>query len=711
VQACGSSPTLFASGSGGATASSGHGGAGPGSSTTTSTSTTTTSSSSATGSGGASTTSTTTTTGSGRGGGAPAGTVQVLTNHNDSARTGANLAETALTTSNVAVTSFGRLFARPVDDEIYAQPLIVPGVTIPGMGTHDVVYVATMNDSIYAFDAADPTAQKPLWQVSFLDAANGVTPVDHTDVGWACGVYSDISGHIGVLSTPVIDPQTRTLYAVAKTKENTVDQVYRLHALDLATGAERPGSPVVISAHVPGTGAGNMGGVVTFDPVVENQRSALTLANGNVYIAFASYCDTGTYHGWVLAYDAATLAPKAVFNDTPDGAAGGIWMSGQGLSVDATGNLYLLSGNGTFDGLATGPTNFGTSFVKLSPALGVLDWFTPYNGAALNAGDLDLGSSGALILPGSNLVIGGGKDGNLYVVDGGNLGHFNATDNKQIVQTLQVTNHHVHGSPIVWDLPSGQLMYVWGEFGYLNSYQLVNGQFQQVGQSVKPAPDGMPGGMLSVSANGTTPGSGIIWATHPLSGDANQAVRPGILQAFDAADLTKVLWDTQRDPARDDFGNFAKFCPPTVANGKVYLATFSKQLVVYGLSSFSDPCQNGKQDPGETGIDCGGPCAPCPPHVFDCAPPGAMSVGNTLTCDLGAVQTVTNVGLSVGCADGETGTYTLAFDPPSTQSASAACNTSFAVAGVLSRYVKATMLTGGGADMHIQVVSFTVTYK
>jgi hypothetical protein len=634
----------------------------------------------------------------------------VLTNHNDNAHTGANLAETALTTSSVDVDHFGMIFARSVDDQIYAQPLILPHVAIPGKGEHDVVYVATMSDSVYAFDADDPAANAPLWQVSFLDAASGVTPVYHADVGQACGAYNDISGNIGILSTPVIDPAAGTIYVVAKTKENQTAQVYRLHALDVATGAERPGSPVVISAAVPGTGDGSQGGVVAFNPVTANQRPALTLANGTVYVAFASYCDTPPYHGWVLAYDAQTLAQKAAYNDTPNGGEGGIWMSGQGVSVDDAGDLYLVSGNGTFDGNTAGGVDHGSSFMKLSPDLTLLDWFAPYNFDALNAADLDLGCSGALLVPGTNLSVNGAKDGNLYVLDRSDLGQWNGVDNSQIVQTISVTTAHVHGAPIVWPLPAGPLIYVWGEYGYLESYLLGGGQFAQVGQSLFPVPPGMPGAMLSLSANGTTAGSAIVWASHPLTGDANQAVRPGILQAFDADDLTKVLWDTQQNAGRDDFGNFAKFSPPTVANGKVYLATFSNVLAVYGLSTFTGPCYDGVQDDGEVGVDCGGACAPCIPRVFNCPIGGAMAVGDSFTCDLGSTRTIVGIGLSVGCNDGETGTFSFTFDQPPGTEFAVACDTSLMVDMAPSRHVVMTMLSGGGMDQNISVQYLTVTH-
>lgn len=686
---------------------------GASSSTTSSTATGTGGSSSSASSSGASSSSTSSssTSGSGgTGGGAPAA-VSVLTNHNDNAHTGANTAETKLTAAGVDLDHFGMIFTRPVDDQIYAQPLILPAVTIPGKGTHDVVYVATVNDSVYAFDADDPAQSEPLWHASFIDPANGVTPVDHTDVGQACGDYEDISGNIGIIGTPVIDPATGTLYVVAKTKENGKAQVYRLHAIDVTTGAERAGSPVVLTATVPGTGDASQGGVLAFDPTTANQRAALTLANGTVYIAFSSYCDTGPYHGWVLAYDAQTLAQKAAYNDTPNGGEGGIWMSGQGVSVDESGNLYLVSGNGTFDGNMAGGVDYGSAVLKLSPSLALLDWFVPFNFAALNAADLDLGCSGALLVPGTNLSVNGGKDGNLYVLDRAGLGHWNSADNSQIVQTIHATDAHVHGAPIVWPLPAGPVMYVWGEDGYLQSYLLSGGKFASLGQSAKPVPTGMPGAMLSLSANGTVAGSAIVWASHPLVGDANQAVRPGVLEAFDAGDLTKVLWDSQQNGGRDGFGNFAKFCPPTVANGKVYMATFSNQLAVYGLSDFSGACYDGVQDPGETDVDCGGACAPCNPRVFTCLIGGSMAVGNTFTCDLGSTHTISTIGLSVGCNDGETGTFSFTFDlPPGIASAAASCNASVMVGGTASRHVTVSMLTGGGGDQNISVQSLTITH-
>ncbi len=348
------------------------------------------------------------------------GQVSVTTQHNDVGRTGANLAETTLNTANVNVTSFGKLFTRAVDDQVYGQPLYVANVAIPGLGTKNVVFVATVKDTVYAFDADDPTATAPLWQVSFINPGAGIVPVDRTDVGQACGTYADFSGSIGVIGTPVIDPSSGTMYLVARTKESGAF-VQRLHALDIATGAERPGSPVLIQATVPGTGDGHDAqNMVSFNARTENQRPALLLVNGVVYVSWASHCDQGPYHGWLIGYDAATLQRVMVYNTSPNGGLAGIWQSGQGPAADAAGNIFAMTGNGSFDG--DGGTSRGNSFVKVSPTGQLLDWFTPYNWSFLNSIDADLGSAGAMLVPNTNLVIGGGKQGVLYVVDRSTMG-------------------------------------------------------------------------------------------------------------------------------------------------------------------------------------------------------------------------------------------------------------------------------------------------
>jgi hypothetical protein len=464
-------------------------------------------------------------------------------------------------------------------------------VNIPGQGLRNIVIVATVNDSIYAFDADDPAVTAPYWQVSFL-GPNVVAP-RNTDMTGACGgFYQDFSGNLGIVGTPVIDPATATLYVVARTKENGSSFVQRLHALNVTTGTERPNSPVIITASVAGTGSGNVAGLITFDQLRQNQRPGLALVNGVVYICWASHCDWGPYHGWVIGYDAVTLQRVVVYNATPNGSNGGIWMSGQAPSADADGNLYLSTGNGTVDN--SGTTNRGESFLKLTRSgtnLNVTSWFTPYNWLNLEQGDVDLGSAGLLLIPGTSLALSGGKQGLLYLVNRDNMGGLTTsmTTNDNIVQTFQPASgsHQVHGGPVWWDGPDGSYAYVQVASDFLRQYKFdwAAGRFALPNYSHSPAAaaSGQPGGILAVSANGTNAGSGIVWASHNLGGDANQAVRPGILRAYNAQSVTNELWNSEQLKARDSVGNFAKFVAPTVANGKVYLATFSNRLNVYGL--------------------------------------------------------------------------------------------------------------------------------
>ncbi|HTS21077.1 MAG TPA: hypothetical protein VMN79_04630, partial [Casimicrobiaceae bacterium] len=517
--------------------------------------------------------------------------VSVWTHRYDNARTGANVAETQLNVSNVNSSQFGKLFSYAVDSDIYTQPLLIQGVSIPGKGTHNVVYVATTNNSVYAFDAdnnlgANGTA---LWQVNFNGP--GVTPIPATDVT----TYNSIRtpGPIGIMGTPVIDQSTGTMYLVARTKEvsgSTVSYKQRLHALDVHSGAEKLGGPIVIQASVAGTGYDNAGGVVSFNSLTENQRTGLALANGNVYIAWSSYGDGDPYHGWVMAYNATTLQQTGVFCITPAGERAGIWQSGQPPAVDASGNLYLATGNGSYDGAQ----NFGQSIIKLNPSLSLLDWFTPYNWDSLNNSDLDVGSSGVLLVPGTTDAVGGSKDGNLYVVNQGNLGHLQA-GNGQIVQSIYGGGQHVHGAPAYWNGPGGPRIYVWPEEAPLQAFALNGSSFTTpaITESTYPAPTGMPGGFLTVSSNGNQAGTGILWASIPYALDANEDVVSGVLRAFDATDLTHELWNTRMVPARDDLGNFAKYAPPTVANGRVYLASFSNRLFVYGLLDSISPGSGG----------------------------------------------------------------------------------------------------------------------
>lgn len=521
--------------------------------------------------------------------------VAVLTQHNDLARTGANLGESILNVNNVNTNQFGLVFTRAVDDQIYAQPLIMTNVNLGTNGTHNVVIVATVSNSVYAFDADNSLASNAYWHVSFL-GPNVDAPLNSDMTGACGGHYLDFSGHLGIVGTPVIDPVSRTLYLVARTKENGTTFVQRLHALDVATGAERTNSPIVIAATYSGTGAGNIGGVITFDPQKQNQRPGLALVNGIVYIAWSSHCDWGPYHGWVIGYDAASLQQSVVYNDTPNGSNGGLWMSGQAPAADSSGNLYISTGNGTVGTTVNraDSINRGESFLKLTPSgvsLTVASWFTPFNWQNLESGDVDLGSGGMLLIPGTTLLFSGGKQGVVYLVNRDNMGGLSSSTNSDnnVVQSFQVagTSQQVHGGPVWWDSPSGSYGYIQVAADVLRQYKFdrAAGTFQLPAFATSPtaAPGGQPGGILALSANGTNAGSGILWASHQLGGSANQQVRPGILHAYNAQNVGIELWNSGQLNARDSVGNFAKFVAPTVANGKVYLATFSNRLNVYGL--------------------------------------------------------------------------------------------------------------------------------
>jgi hypothetical protein len=502
----------------------------------------------------------------------------VLTQHNNNARTGANLRETTLTTANVNVKTFGKLFTRSVDGYLYAQPLYVPALHIPYKGVHNVVFLATAHNSVYAFDADDPKAAAPLWKINLGPSVPaGEVYTTH---------WTDMRVEIGITSTPVIDLPNKTIFVETKAKENGT-HVQRLHALDLITGQEKTGSPVVIKASVPGNGEASADGKVVFDPVKQLQRASLLLTNGVVYLGFGAHADDPPFHGWILGYDAKTLAQVCVFNVTPNGTAGSIWQAGMGIAADPLGNIYAMTGNGTFDA-DSGGADYGNSILRMRPkagSLAVMDYFTPYNQALLNVHDTDLGASGPLLIPNSTLILGGGKNGWLYLTHTDKLGHINSDSDSQIAETFQITPANIHGSPVYWSGPKGPMVYVWGEFDYLKEFQLVGGKLGQtpVAKSPAPVPDGMPGGFLSVSANGDKAESGILWASTPYDANANWETVPGIVHAYDASNVSHELWNSKMNAGRDDVGMFAKFCPPTIVNGKVYVSTFSNQLQVYGL--------------------------------------------------------------------------------------------------------------------------------
>ena len=529
------------------------------------------------------------------------GQVNVVTQHNNLKRTGWNANETVLTQNNVSSGNFGKLFSRKVDDQIYAQPLVVSNLNIGG-GKHNVVIVATVNNSIYAFDADNATASAPYWHENLTYSPATYRPVKNTDMTGACGGnYKDFSGNMGIVCTPVIDTLTNTIYVLVRSVSKTGGTfVHYLHALDINTGAERSGSPVYVTAtYSPGSTSGSVGGVITFNQQIHNPRTGLLLHNGVVYMCWASHCDWGNYNGWVMGYDAATLKQKYVYNASPMGSMAGIWMSGQAPSVDDDGFIYLTTGNGDTGSRSGNPndtTNRGESLLKLSTASGklkVADFFTPMNYKFLNDFDLDYGVDGVLLIPNTNLSLSGSKESYLYLINNKKMGG-TTTNNSNVVQLLSVgsTNNsrrHLHGSPVYFkDNKNNEFVYAWAEGSLLKQYPFIRSKMlfdtlnQKVGNTVLP--NGMPGAMLSVSSNGSQMNTGIIWANHPIDGDANQSVVPGVLQAFDATDVSRELWNSNWSSKRDSIGKFAKFVCPTIANGKVYMATFSNSLNVYGLN-------------------------------------------------------------------------------------------------------------------------------
>ncbi len=526
----------------------------------------------------------------------------VLTQHNNNARTGAYTTETILTPTNVNQSTFGKLFSYSVDGRIYAQPLYVPGVAISGKGTHNVVYIATEHDSVYAFDADSNGGSNstPLWQITLLDSAHGAaagaTSVPNGDVS-----TSDIVPEIGITSTPVIDPSTGTIYVVGKTKEGTVSSptyVQRLHALDITTGAEKFGGPIKISASVSGTGNGSSGGVLAFDPKWQNNRSGLLLQNGVIYIAFGSHGDNGPWHGWMFSYSASTLKQLSVFCATSSGSGSGVWMAGTGIAADVIdavnspyGRMFIATGNGSYSATTpyTNSMSYGDDIVRLDLSGGVMtvqDSFTPWNQANLNAGDQDLASGGVLLLPDqtvgghTHLLVQAGKQGVLYLVDRDNMSGFN-TPNDKVVQEIGGQAGGLWSVPAFWN----NTLYTWGLTNpsnpaipsFLKAFTLANGLFSTTATATAAQTSAFPGATPSVSANGTT--NGLVWAVQT---DGYNTPSVAILRAYAASNVSTELYDSTQNASRDTLGMANKFVVPTIANGKVYVGT-AGELDVFGL--------------------------------------------------------------------------------------------------------------------------------
>lgn len=506
--------------------------------------------------------------------------IDVVTYHYDNARDGLNSGETTLTTANVNSSSFGLLNTITADGVVDADPLYLSALTVSG-ATHNVLYVATEHGSVYAFDA-DSGAQ--LWKVSTLKS--GETTSDNH----GC---SQITPEIGITSTPVIDRKAGangTIFVVAMSKDSGGTYHQRLHALDVTTGAELLGGPTEISATYPGSGDNSSNGNVVFDPGQYAERAALLLVNGTLYLGWTSHCDIRPYTGWVMAYSESTLQQTSVLNLTPNGNDGSIWMSGDGMAADSTGNIYFLDANGTFDTAMNSngfpaQGDFGNAVIKLSTAnnsLAVADYWEPYNTVSETEVDTDLGSGGELLLPDltdssgaiHHLLVGAGKDGNIYVVNRDNLGKFNASGNTNLYQ--QLSSIFPSGC---WCTPAyfNNTIYYGGRDDTLKAFPISNAMLATSPSSMSSTKYGYPGSTPSVSANGAS--NGIVWA---LEGGTNVAA---VLHAYDATNLQNELYNSnQAANKRDSFGNGDKFVTPVVVNGKVYVST-STGVAVFGILS------------------------------------------------------------------------------------------------------------------------------
>jgi hypothetical protein len=499
---------------------------------------------------------------------------QVLTSQYNNARTGANLSEKILTPQNVNSRQFGKLGAFKVDGAVYAQPLFLRAVDVPGRGLHDVLYVATEHDSVYAFDIKRP-GDPPIWQVSLLDKGRDESVPSRDDV--QCGF---ISPEIGITSTPVIDLQTGTLYVLARTRiphaVGSNEFFQRLHALAITTGVEKFGGPKLISATVPGKGPGSNNGQVAFDPLKENPRAALTLANNTVYLTWASSCDVDPYHGWVMAYDAQTLAQKSVLNVNPDGAEAGIWLSDTGPAADSEGNLYVPTGNGTFDA-GSGGRDYGDSVLKLDGStLGIRDYFTPHDQDRISDADSDVGSSGPTLLPDQpglhpHLLLQPTKDSTIYVIDRDNMGKYHG-DSDALVQTIKLGGGG-YGAIAYWN---GHAFFAASDDN-LRDYAIKNGLLVLNASSDMKFEN--PGATPTISSDGNK--NAIVWAITTKVWNAPNT-KPAVLYAFDAAKLGAPIYTSEQNSQRDRAALATRFVIPIVIDGRVYFATRG-EVEVYGL--------------------------------------------------------------------------------------------------------------------------------
>ncbi len=504
--------------------------------------------------------------------------LNILTFHNNNQRLGLNALETKLTPANVNPTTFGKVNFLNTDGIVYGEPLYVSNVSINGV-IHNVVYVVTENDSVYAFDADNGTQ---LWRVTAL--LRNETPAKYPN----CGLITPL---IGITGTPIIDLTTGShglIYVVAASLDQNQAYHQRLHAFDLATGGEGLGGPTEIAGQYPGTGDNSQNGFVIFDPAQYLQRAALLEVNHKIYIAFSSHCDERPYTAWVMQYSAWTLQQMSVLNLTPNGYQAAIWQSGGGPAADNDGNIYLLTGNGVFDTTldASGfPINgdYGNALVKISgntPSMTVLDYFTMYNTLDETNQDLDFGSGGPIVLdiqsvspnqPPVPVVIASGKDTNIYVANRYSMGKWNQNNDSGLYQELDgVVNYGLFGTPAVFN----NTIYYGPEYGHVTAYRISKGYISSTPSSQSVTVLGSRGATPSISSNGVN--NGIVWANSWSKTDY------GVLHAYDARNLSQELYNSNLAGQRDQYGFSTRMTAPMVANGQVYVPT-PTGVAVFGL--------------------------------------------------------------------------------------------------------------------------------
>ncbi len=507
--------------------------------------------------------------------------VAITTYQHDNYRSGVNQNETTLTPSNVNATQFGRKAVFPVQGFVYAQPLYVPNVTIGGT-SHNVVFIATEHDQVYAFDV---NSGQQLWHNNLLVNVTSLlvtSTVSSNDVG-----CSDMVPEIGITGTPVIDTASNTMYFVAKTKQyNAVTHIttffQTLHALDIRTGIDRS-IPRPISGTARGTGSGSINGVLTFDPRIEGQRAALLLLNGQIIVSWASHCDLGTYHGWMMSFSEGNMAPTGIIVDTPNGYEGGYWGGGSGAAADSSSSIYASTGNGTFD-VTGGGVDYGDSVLRLTwnatSGFTINDYFTPWDQQTLDNNDTDVGSGGVVLLPDQpgttypHLLIQVGKEGTIDLVNRDGMGHFHSGNDSQIVQTLQYAIGGIWGGMAFWN----NTAYFNGSYDRLKAYSFdPHAQKLSSGPtSVSPEVFGYPGATPAISANGTS--NGIAWIIQADDWGGGTAT----LRAYDATNLGTELYNSKQNASRDNPGLALKFTTPTVADGHVFVGA-ENQVSMFGL--------------------------------------------------------------------------------------------------------------------------------